>query len=81
MMDLEYNINELFAQLGLPNDDEEIDAFVREHKIASDISIHDAPFWSDAQRAFLLEEWRKDAQWVQVIDELNACLHSGSYRK
>ena len=71
----EYTVNELFAQLGLDSSDEAIDKFISEHKLNKDQSLIDADFWTDSQRAFLKEEWKRDAAWVEIIDDLNVRLH------
>lgn len=71
----EYNMNELFAQLGLDNSDEAIDKFIADNQLAKGEELKKAHIWSDSQRAFLEEEWNKDAAWVEVIDELNVRLH------
>ncbi|HBH33150.1 DUF2789 domain-containing protein [Psychrobacter sanguinis] len=71
----EYTLNELFAQLGLDSSDEAIDKFISEHKLNKDQSLIDAEFWTDSQRAFLKEEWKRDAAWVEIIDDLNVRLH------
>lgn len=71
----EYTLNELFAQLGLESSDEAIEKFISEHKLAKEQSLTDADFWTDSQRAFLQEEWKRDAAWVEIIDELNVRLH------
>ena len=71
----EYNMNELFAQLGLDSSDEAIDSFVENHKLAKEEKLIEAAVWNDNQRAFLQEEWNKDAAWVEVIDDLNVRMH------
>ena len=71
----EYNMNELFAQLGLDSSDEAIDQFIEKNQLAKEEELIDAHIWSDNQRAFLQEEWFKDAAWVETIDELNVRLH------
>ena len=71
----EYSMNELFAQLGLDSSDEAIDQFIEKNQLAKEEELIDAHIWSDNQRAFLQEEWFKDAAWVETIDELNVCLH------
>ena len=71
----EYNINELFAQLGLESSDEAIDKFIEENPLAKDEKLIDASVWTDKQRMFLQEEWKKDAAWVVIIDELNVRMH------
>lgn len=72
-----HRFSELFAQLGLPTDDAGIEAFLREHSpLAEDITLSNAPFWSPAQAAFLREEWRDDADWAPVVDQLNLALRA-----
>jgi len=71
-----HTLNNLFAQLGLPSDDVEIDNFINTHKhLDSSLSLSEAPFWTPSQAAFLREEILKDADWAEVIDQLNARLH------
>ncbi|HSI43994.1 MAG TPA: DUF2789 domain-containing protein [Methylotenera sp.] len=71
-----HTINNLFAQLGLQSDDMEIDHFINTHKhLDSSLSLSEAPFWTPSQAAFLREEILKDADWAEVIDQLNARLH------
>ncbi|WP_367105610.1 DUF2789 family protein [uncultured Psychrobacter sp.] len=71
----DYTMNDLFAQLGLDSSDEAIDNFIENNKLAKEEALIDSNIWSDNQRMFLQEEWRKDAAWVEVIDELNVRLH------
>lgn len=68
-------LNSLFAQLGLDNNDQAINRFIRQHKLAAGMAIQDAPFWNSAQASFLRESLKQDADWCVVIDELNALLH------
>ena len=71
-----HTLNNLFAQLGLPNSDEEIDTFIQTHShLAGYITLAEAPYWTPVQAAFLREEILKDADWAEVIDQLNARLH------
>jgi len=44
--------------------------------LATYVLLAEAPFWSTAQAAFLREEILNDADWAEVIDQLNARLHS-----
>jgi Protein of unknown function (DUF2789) len=72
-----HNINNLFAQLGLPSDQVSIEHFIKTHSpLPTDVALSDAPFWTQAQASFLREELLNDADWVEVIDELNARLHT-----
>ena len=73
--ELEYNMNELFAQLGLDSSDEAINQFIEKNKLAKDEKLVDSDIWTDNQRMFLQEEWQKDAAWVETIDELNVRMH------
>ena len=71
-----HTLNNLFAQLGLPSDDAAIENFIKTHQhLAGNLTLSEAPFWSTAQAAFLREEILKDADWAEVIDQLNARLH------
>ncbi|MBI6573749.1 DUF2789 domain-containing protein [Pseudomonas viridiflava] len=65
----------LFAQLGLENDENSIDAFVAQHRLPDEVKLIDAEFWTPQQAAFLKEELRADAEWAPVVDELNVLLH------
>lgn len=73
--DIQYTINELFAQLGLDDSDEFIAEFVKQNQLDKDTLLSDAPFWSEKQRMFIKDEWRRDAMWSLAIDDLNERLH------
>ncbi|HYN54653.1 MAG TPA: DUF2789 domain-containing protein [Methylotenera sp.] len=72
-----HTLSNLFAQLGLASDELAIDNFIRTHShLATDVLLSEAPFWTAAQALFLREEILKDADWAEVIDQLNASLHA-----
>jgi len=72
-----HTLNNLFAQLGLPASDEDIELFIKTHShLAGYISLAEAPYWTPAQAAFLREEILKDADWAEVVDQLNVRLHA-----
>ena len=73
--DIEYTMNELFAQLGLASSDEAVEKFIAENQLDGETNLKNAPFWNDSQRAFIQEEWKNDAVWAMVLDELNTRLH------
>ncbi|MES2546903.1 MAG: DUF2789 domain-containing protein [Pseudomonadota bacterium] len=74
-----HTINNLFSQLGLPADDAAIESFIKSHRpLAGKQSLSQAPFWTPAQAAFLCEEIINDADWAEVIDQLNAMLHASN---
>lgn len=68
--------SELFAQLGLPNDNASIQQFIATHApLPDDVRLEEAPFWSPAQAQLLREERLDDADWAMVVDRLNVALH------
>ncbi len=71
----DYTMNDLFAQLGLDSSDEAIDSFIENNPLAKDEKLIEASIWSEQQRIFLQEEWKKDAAWVEIIDDLNVRMH------
>jgi len=72
-----HSIGNLFAQLGLPSDQASVEQFIKRHSpLPAGIVLSEAPFWTSAQAAFLREELLKDADWAEIIDELNARLHA-----
>lgn len=72
-----HSIHNLFTQLGLASDDASIAHFIQNHRaLASNVVLSEASFWTPAQSTFLREEILKDADWAEVIDQLNAELHA-----
>ncbi len=68
---------ELFAQLGLPSEVQEVAAFIQRHTpLPATTRLEDAPFWSSAQAALLREEILGDADWAEVVDQLNLALRA-----
>lgn len=69
-----HGFHELFAQLGLPNNDLAIRQFLAEHFLDENERLAEAKFWNSAQAQFLCEGWRDDADWAEVIDRLDTSL-------
>jgi hypothetical protein len=70
-----HSIHSLFDQLGIDSSDQGIDAFVAEHgSLASNVKLHQADFWTEAQSAFLQQMTSEDADWAEIVDELDARL-------
>jgi len=68
-----HTMSNLFDQLGLPSDKGDIEHFIETHSpLAPGVVLSDAPFWTPAQASFLREEIMEDADWAEVVDELNA---------
>ena len=78
-MELSYHsLESLFAQLGLADDRASIEAFIVSHSpLPNSVELADASFWTPAQSAFLREEILEDADWAEVVDELDAMLRKG----
>jgi len=70
------SMTNLFRQLGLSASHADIADFIRDHQLPEAVCVSEAPFWNDAQRQFLSEEWGEDADWAIVVDELNEALHA-----
>lgn len=70
-----HRFSELFQQLGLPSQPEDIHAFLKRHAPLPDhLALADAPFWTAAQAALIKESLHADADWSAVIDQLNLAL-------
>ncbi|TSE27330.1 hypothetical protein Tsedi_00163 [Tepidimonas sediminis] len=66
---------ELFRQLGLPDDAASIEAFVQTHApLPAGVALADAPWWTPAQARFLREAVGEDADWAELVDQLDAAL-------
>lgn len=67
----------LFMQLGLQSSDADIRDFIHSHRgLNTTRHIEEAPFWNEAQAAFLRDALLEDAEWAEVIDQLNTELHT-----
>ena len=70
-----HDLNALFLQLGLPNQDGDIDGFIECHQpLDHSIPLHQAPFWKPAQAAFLHEAISEDSDWCEAVDVLDSRL-------
>ncbi|NWA04970.1 DUF2789 domain-containing protein [Pseudomonas gingeri] len=73
-----HNLPSLFKQLGLPDDPESIDKFVAIHSpLKPELHLADAFFWSKSQADFLRSEVLEDADWAEVVDQLDVLLRKG----
>ena len=67
--------SELFLQLGLPSDGNSIKAFIDRHAPLDEaIELVDAPFWTPSQARLLRDELLLDADWAEIVDQLNKAL-------
>ena len=68
-------MRDLFAQLGLPSEQISIENFIQTHKgLAQRTHIEDAEFWTTQQAEFIKNALVEDAEWAELIDQLNALL-------
>ena len=68
-------MQDLFAQLGLANDQASIDKFVSDNGgLARKTHIENAAFWSKPQAEFIKNALAEDAEWAELIDQLNTLL-------
>ncbi len=70
-----HTLSDLFEQLGLDPSIEAISQFVTEHApIPSEQRLHEASFWSPTQAVFLQEAVQQDADWAELVDQLDSML-------
>lgn len=70
-------LKDLFDQLGLSSSGEAIEQFIASHRpLPAGVSLAEAPFWSAAQARFLREEIEEDADWAELVDQLDVLLRA-----
>lgn len=71
-----HSLDSLFDQLGLDSTDAAIKDFINSNKpVPDNIELHNADFWNSSQASFLKQVKDEDADWVEIVDQLNAMLH------
>jgi len=72
-----HKFEELFSQLGLASDEAAIAQFIATHSpLSGETKLADATFWNKAQASFLREEVLEDADWAELVDNLDAALRA-----
>lgn len=65
----------LFDQLGLDSGGEAIDNFISKHNpLPANVELYDADFWNTSQASFLQQVKEDDADWAEIVDQLDAML-------
>ena len=65
----------LFDQLGLDSSKEGIDEFITQNgNLPANIKLHKAGFWNTSQATFLKDTLDEDADWVEIVEQLDAML-------
>jgi hypothetical protein len=73
-----HKMTDLFRQLGLPEEPEDMAAFLSTHRpLPPETLLADAPIWSPAQSSFLREGLAQDADWAGLMDRLDISLRDG----
>ncbi|CAM2758856.1 DUF2789 domain-containing protein [Vibrio mytili] len=71
----QHGMSDLFEQLGLGSSPEEIKDFVNHHRHQRDsVVLHEASFWTRSQAAFLKQAIDEDADWAELVDQLDVML-------
>jgi hypothetical protein len=74
----QHSLPALFKQLGLDDDPISIDQFIASHSpLKPELHLAEAFFWSESQAQFLREEILEDADWAEVVDQLDVMLRKG----
>ncbi|WP_434708818.1 DUF2789 domain-containing protein [Pseudomonas sp. R1-1] len=77
----QHSLPALFKQLGLDDDPISIDQFIASHSpLKPKLHLADAFFWSKSQAQFLRDEILEDADWAEVVDQLDVMLRKGRVR-
>ena len=70
-----HNLNSLFNQLGLDSTDTAIEDFINSNNpLPNNIELHNADFWNPSQASFLIQVKDQDADWAEIVDQLDTML-------
>ncbi|MCG6312629.1 DUF2789 domain-containing protein [Vibrio vulnificus] len=71
----QHGMTELFEQMGLGSSSQDIEHFIQSHRHHRDTTpLHKASFWNKAQASFLRQAIEDDADWAELVDQLDAML-------
>ncbi|OEF27626.1 DUF2789 domain-containing protein [Vibrio rumoiensis] len=76
-----HSLATLFEQLGLASSQQEIESFIHRHsnELNRASELHQADFWNVGQATFLKEAKEDDANWAEVVDQLDALLRASHH--
>ena len=70
-----HTIASLFDQLGLNSSEEEIDDFISKNSpLPKGLELYRATIWNASQADFLKQMKEEDADWAEIVDQLDAML-------
>ncbi|END3383328.1 DUF2789 domain-containing protein [Vibrio alginolyticus] len=71
----QHGMAELFQQLGLGSSPQEMKDFITQHRHKRDSApLHEASFWTMSQANFLKQAIEEDADWAELVDQLDVML-------
>jgi len=71
-----HSLASLFDQLGLESTDQAIEDFINRNKLLpGHVDLYKANLWSASQASFLKQAKDDDADWAEIVDQLNTLLH------
>ncbi|WP_456295846.1 DUF2789 domain-containing protein [Vibrio sp. AK197] len=77
MESTQHSLSELFEQLGLSGHRQDIEQFIEQHKgNVGQGALHQASFWNDSQASFLRQSLAEDADWAELVDQLDVLLRN-----
>ena len=66
---------QLFDQLGLDSSSQAIEKFIESNRpLPGKTELYQAEFWNASQAAFLEQAKSEDAEWAEIVDQLDASL-------
>jgi hypothetical protein len=70
-----HSIVSLFDQLGLDSSEEGVDNFIEKNGLLlGNKELHKASFWNSSQASFLKQALDEDADWVEIVNQLDVML-------
>ena len=70
-----HNLASLFKQLGLDTSNQAIEDFINRNKpLLDSVKLYKADFWNASQASIWESALHEDADWADVVDELNVLL-------
>lgn len=70
-----HTITSLFSQLGIGDSEKDINRFINTTSpIPAAQELHEAECWNTAQATFLKQAKEEDADWAEVVDQLNVMM-------
>ncbi|MEO6698637.1 MAG: DUF2789 domain-containing protein [Paraperlucidibaca sp.] len=70
-----HSLTALFDQLGLESTEAGINSFVKKHcPLPGGTELHKASFWNVSQASLLKQKLDEDADWVEIVNQLDVML-------